>query len=123
MIEFLAQTSRNEALLGGWGVFFVRFMLVALFLHYAMQSLQRVPGLTRFSGKLPYELAMHLLNFGLALFLAFALPPLRIFAGMDLLPPRSTMIWPDILFSALALSQIGRLWVYLIRYLEKRATA
>ncbi|MBX7056785.1 MAG: hypothetical protein K1X75_01875 [Leptospirales bacterium] len=123
MIEFLAQTARNDALLTAWLLVFVRFMLMALFLHFALQAIQRFPGLSRFSGKWWFDLGMHLLNLALAVFLTFSLPPLRLFDALQLLPARSTMLWPDILFSALALSQIGRLWVFLIRYLDRRSSS
>ncbi len=121
LTAFLAQGIRTE-----WDVLLPvvgRFMVVALFLYLAGQTLLNIPMLQKFTLRPIGQLVHFLLVLGASAFLSFWLLPLRMLHSVGLIYNPAEYLWPDIALSALALSRMSHFWHYLFRWLDRRSAA
>ena len=120
MIEFLAKTDLESARWFGLAFFCARFLLVSLALYLATHALRSIPLLTGVLQNRYARLVVYLLVLGAAGFLAFWLIPLRVLQSLALLPDPQSLVWVDVVFSALVLAQLSMMWPAFMEWFNKR---
>ncbi len=121
MTLYLAKTTAKSAILANMGVVFLQLLFFALCLYLASQALMNLPTLRTKLMQPQNELLVQLAIIAAAAYLIFSLPNLRILHILKLAPSAKSFVWPDIIFSALALTRLSYLWHYLFRWLDRHS--
>ncbi|MCR9144023.1 MAG: hypothetical protein NXI24_17380 [bacterium] len=120
MIELLAKTDPDTARWLAVALFVVKFLLTSLALFLATHALRGIPMLDNLLRKSWAGLIVYLLVLAAAGFLTFWLVSLRILQSLALLPDPKTLLWADVILSALALAQLSMLWPAFVEWLTAK---
>lgn len=120
MIELLAKTEPDTAPWLGLALFMLKFLLVSLALFLATLALRGIPILTKQLERSWAKLIVYLLVLAAAGFLTFWFVSLRILQALALLPDPTTLVWADVILSALALARLSMFWPEIIAWIGRR---
>ncbi len=120
ILEFLGKTRLTpyEAL----GYYFLKLLLVSFALYLVIQAIGAIPMLGRFFRASWGKLVLYILTLATAGLLAFQLVPLRILRALELTGGPKEFVWPDIVFTALMLASLSRLWELGHRWIEGKVS-
>lgn len=120
IIELLAKTDADTARWLAVALFVVKFLLVSLALFLATYALRNIPMLTGLLQRSWAGLIVYILVLGAAGFLTFWLVSLRILQSLSLLPNAKTLLWADVILSALALARLSMMWPDFVEWFKNR---
>ena len=101
----------------------LRLAIATLVVYFAIQALSNIPFLSKFlQEQMPGRLVVYLLTLAAVGLLVWYLPALRLLHELGLVRDAKAFVWPDIVLSALALSQLSRLWPKVFDWLERQST-
>ena len=119
-LMFLARDAARQGVLAQLGFFLIRFFLVTFFLYLGGQFLVNIPYLQKFNVQPYMRLAIMLLLCIVAILLLLWLPGLRILHEMGLIRSVRYLVWPDIIFSALAMVRLSYLWPAILEWFNRQ---
>ena len=122
MHVFLAKASLNSIAMGHIGLVLLQLLFISFCFYLAAQALLNFPALKNFFEQEQGQILYQVLLFLFAVFLCYSLAKLRILHQLGVVSSPRKFLWPDILFSALAISRLSIFWHMLYRWLEKLAT-
>lgn len=123
MIEWIAKTDPETARWLAVALFAVKFLLVSLALFLAARTIQSLPYLHGIFQKTWGQLIARLLIIAAAGVLCFWLVDLRVLTALELLPKPETLLWADVVLSALALTQLSVAWPTMISWIRGPGTS
>lgn len=116
-LSFLAKTDPETARWLAVALFVVKFLLASLALFLATHALRGIPMLEDIFRRSWAGLIVYVLVLAAAGFLTFWLVSLRILQSLSLLPDPKTLLWADVILSALALARLSMLWPDFMQWL------
>ena len=99
----------------------LRFVLVSFALYLCGQALINIPLLQRFIERPPGQLIIFLLLLAASFFLLYQVPKLRVLHEIGLIQKKEALIWPDNVFSALALTRLSYLWPGIFDWIDRKS--
>lgn len=117
---YLAKNSAAQGIMLQLAVFLIRFFLVALFLYLGSQFLSNIPYIQKFAMQPYMRLAILILLLVVSVLLLLWIPRLRILHEMGLIRSVRYLVWPDIIFSALALVRLSFLWPSILEWFNRQ---
>ena len=118
----LAKSSLKSFTAANVGIVFLYFLFVSLCLYLASQAIINISIFRVYLARPYYYAVFQLLVLLAAGTLAYYVPFLRLLHVLALVPSPRVFVWPDIIFSALALSRMSFIWHYLFRWLERHSS-
>jgi hypothetical protein len=119
ILELLAKTDPDTARWLAVALFVVKFLLTSLAIFLATHALRGIPMLGDLLRRSWAGLVVYILVLAAAGFLTFWLASLRILQSLALLPDPKTLLWADVILSALALARLSMLWPDFVQWLMK----
>ena len=100
----------------------LRLAMATLVIYLAMQAVSIAPFLSKFlQEQMVGRLVLYLLTLAATGLLVWYLPTLRLLHELGLVRDAKAFLWPDIVLSALALSQLSRLWPKVFDWFERQS--